>query len=111
LRIFWKLIILNSNLRMSISKVTIKKGDSKYSWLETDESIVVKMPIKGVVLKQIDVFFSDLLLKVNATSIKYLTIIDFKHKIDYLSPKNRVQLIDSKLEVYLMKATPGAKWE
>ena len=50
-------------------------------------------------------------MKINARSIKYLTIIDFKHKIDYLNPKNRVQLIDSKLEVFLMKGTPGAKWE
>lgn len=96
---------------MSISSVTIKKGDSKYQWAETDESIIVKLPIKNVALKNIDVFFSDLVLKVNATSIKYLAIVDFKYKIDYLNPKNRVQLIDNKLEVYLMKATPGAKWE
>jgi hypothetical protein len=95
---------------MSISKVTIKKGDSKYDWFETDENILIKLPIKNVLLKQIDILYTDLMLKINARSIKYLSIIDFKYKIDYLNPKNRVQLIDNKLEVFLKKATPGAKW-
>jgi hypothetical protein len=52
-----------------------------------------------------------LLLKINAQQIKYLAIIDFKHEIDYLNPKNRVQLIENRLEVFLMKLVPGRKWE
>jgi hypothetical protein len=42
---------------------------------------------------------------VNATTIKYIAIIDFPHLIDYENPKNRVQLLDEKLEVFLMKSS------
>ena len=41
---------------MSISKVTIKKGEKMYEWAETDESIIIYLPIKNVLLKQIDIF-------------------------------------------------------
>ena len=73
----------------SASKVTIKNGSSKYDWTQTDESICVYIPIKNVLLKNIDIFYSDCLLKINAVSIKYLVAIDFLHRIDYKDVKNK----------------------
>jgi dyslexia susceptibility 1 candidate gene 1 protein len=32
----------------SQSKVIIKPGQSKYQWTQTDESIIVYIPLKGV---------------------------------------------------------------
>ena len=79
---------------MSQSKTIIKKGESKFQWTQTAENVVVTLPIKGVLLKNINVFISDLCLKVTAQSIKYFTLIDFAHEVDYLNPKTRFQLID-----------------
>jgi hypothetical protein len=87
----------------SLTKVIIKRGEDKYQWSQTDESIVIYLPIKNVTLKNIDVFYSDLVLKVNCQSIKYIAILDFLHPIDYLSSKNKFQLLDGRLEVFLIK--------
>ena len=87
----------------SLSKVTIKKDEGRYEWSQTDESIVVQIPIKNVLLKQINLFFGDYLLKVSATSIKFFSAIDLLHEIDPRSSKNRSQLIDDRLTVYLTK--------
>jgi hypothetical protein len=40
----------------SLSKVTIKKGEEKYKWSQTDEAVVIYIPIKNVLLKNIDIF-------------------------------------------------------
>ena len=74
----------------SLSKITIKKGEEKYQWTQTDEAVVLYIPIKNVLLKNIDIFQSDLLLKVNAQSIKYFTAVDFLYEVDYMHQKNRV---------------------
>ena len=55
--------------------------------------------------------YTSLFLKVNASSIKYLTQIDFPHEIDSENPRNRVQLMDERLDIYLMKAEPGKHWD
>ena len=87
----------------SQSKVIIRPGQSKYQWTQTDESIIVNIPLKGVQMKNVDVFYTECMLKVNATSIKFVAIIDFAHDIDYNHPKNRTQLLDNRMEVFLMK--------
>ena len=95
----------------SQSQVIIRPGQSKYKWTQTDESIMVYIPIKNVLLKNVDIFYTEALLKVNATSIKFIAIIDFAHDIDYSHPKNRVQLLDNRLEVFLIKKQEGITWE
>lgn len=52
---------------------------------------------------------SDFLLKINASSIKYFLAIDFLNEIDHKSGKNKVQLLDERLEVLIAKKVPG-KW-
>ena len=95
----------------STSKVIIKDGLKKYEWTQTDESVCVYIPIKNVLLKNIDIFYTECMLKINATSIKFITIIDFTHQVDYEHPKNRVQLLDNRLEVFLMKKQDGVTWD
>lgn len=41
-------------------------------------------------MKNIDVFYTDILLKVNVPSIRYIAIIDFPLEVDFTSSKNRV---------------------
>lgn len=47
----------------------------------------------------------------NAQSIKYLAVIDLANEIDHRSPRNRVQLFDGRLEVFLVKKEHGVKWD
>lgn len=95
----------------SLSKVTIKNGEEKYKWTQTDEAVVIYIPIKNVLLKNIDIFQSDLLIKISAQKIKYFAAIDFLHEVDYRHQKNRIQLLDDRLEVFLIKKEFGLKWE
>ena len=62
-------------------------------------------------MKDIVVFYSDFLLKVNAPTIKYFEAIDFAHEIDWTSPQNKVQLIDGVLNAFLIKKFAGKEWE
>lgn len=96
---------------MSLKKVTIKKQEDKYEWSETTDSITLYFPLKNVLLKNIDVLYTDLFLKINASSIKYFSIIDFPLEIDYESPKNKIQLLDERLEVFLIKKDHTTLWE
>ena len=94
----------------SLSKVTVKDGQNKVQFSQTDEAISIFLPMKNVLLKQITILYTDLCLKVNVHTTKYVAIIDFLHPVDFESPKNRVQLLDGRLEVYLIKAQSNVKW-
>jgi len=94
----------------TVSKIIIKSADKKYEWSQTDETVVVYVTIRNVLLKNIDVFFSDNLLKINAATIKYFLAIDFEEFIDHKNPKNKVQLIDGRLNVLLYKKQAGIPW-
>ena len=97
----------------SLSKVTVRDGQNKVQFQQTDEAITIFMPVQNVSLKQILIVYTSLCLKVNIKSTKYIAIIDFMHEIDHRSPKNRVQLIEGaqkRLEVYLIKAKKDLKW-
>lgn len=88
---------------MTSKKVTIKRQEDKYTWSQTDDSVTIHFPIKNVSLKNIDVLYTDIFLKINAASIKYFTVIDFPCEVDYENSRNRIQLLDERLEVFLIK--------
>lgn len=44
-------------------------------------------------LKKIDIYMSDLVLKINVNEIKYVKILDLKHEIDFESTENHVNII------------------
>jgi hypothetical protein len=67
--------------------------------------------IRQVLLKNIDVLYCDKLLKVNVPSQKFICVIDFINDIDEDAPGNKVQLLDTHLEVFLIKKQRGVLWE
>lgn len=85
------------------SKVIKKEAVAKYTFSQTKESLIISFPIKNVALKNIDIMISDLVLKVNVPSIRFFAVIDFPNYIDFESQRNRSQLLDDSLEVFLMK--------
>jgi dyslexia susceptibility 1 candidate gene 1 protein len=62
----------------------------KYEWYEDMKSIRIKISIKGVSMKKIDIYMSDLVLKVNVAEIKMVKLLDLKEKIDFESTENHV---------------------
>lgn len=93
-----------------MKKVIIKRQEDKFQWSQTDESLAIYLPLKNVLLKNIDVLITRDFLKVNAPSIRYVQVIDFALAIDYEHQQNKVTLLDDKLEVILYKAV-AESWE
>ena len=42
-------------------------------------------------MKKIDIFMSDVLLKINVTELKMIKILDLKYEIDFESTENHVK--------------------
>ena len=95
---------------MATKKVIIKRQEDRFQWSQTDESLTIYLPVKNVLLKNIDVLITSDFLKVNAPSIRYVEVIDFAYPIDYEHLSNKVTLLDDKLEVVVHKAEPKS-WE
>jgi hypothetical protein len=62
-------------------------------------------------MKNIDIFQSDVLLKINSQPTKFFIAIDFLHEIEHKSQKNKVQLINDVLEVLINKKVKSKHWE
>ena len=88
-------------MKMTARKVIIKRQEDKFQWSQTEETITVYLPVRNVLLKNIDVLITRDFLKVNATSIKYIQIIDFVLPVNSEHPSTKVTLLDDKLEVNL----------
>jgi hypothetical protein len=82
----------------------------EYKWSETKESIRIELRIKNVSLKKIDILLTDVFIKINAPSIKFIQIFDLLHPIDYNNARNKIQLKDTHLELLLYKEEP-ILWE
>ncbi len=61
-------------------------------------------------MKNIDVLITSDFLKVNASTIRYICVIDFFAPIDFEHPSNKVTLLDERLEINLYKVEKSL-WE
>jgi hypothetical protein len=61
-------------------------------------------------MKNVDIVYSDVMLKVNVAKIRYVKIIDLLYEIEWEDTRNKVQLHDESLEVLLIKKEPGLSW-
>lgn len=57
-------------------------------------------------LKKVDIFVSDLILRVTSLEKKQTHFIDLVHEIDYRSPDNKFLLTNGLLHATLKKAVP-----
>lgn len=97
---------------MASTKITIKPHEQKYQWSQTEESITISFLLKNVPLKNIDVLYTPEFIKINAPSVKYITYVDFPGAgVDSDNPRNRIQLLDNSLDVFLIKAEHGNHWD
>ena len=73
--------------------------------------VKVRIPAKGIAVKKIDVFVSDLVLKINIPEKKWVRVIDLKHPVDFLSKENAVVFANEIVEVTLIKKEEKLHWE
>lgn len=91
---------------MATKKVIIKRQEDKFQWSQTEEALTIYLPMKNVLLKNIDVLITRDFLKVNAPSIRYIQIFDFAFPVDAEHLSNKVMLLDDKLELVIHKEEP-----
>ncbi|PWU98201.1 hypothetical protein C3747_234g59 [Trypanosoma cruzi] len=78
-----------------------------YEWEQTEEEVLLRVSIKGFKKEAIDVFLSDVLVKVNAAPT-YLLMLDLLRPVDaarstyYMDPEDRTSL-----RLRLRKQEPG----
>ncbi|EKF32749.1 hypothetical protein MOQ_003396 [Trypanosoma cruzi marinkellei] len=78
-----------------------------YEWEQTEEEVLLRVTIKGFKKEAIDVFLSDVLVKINAAPT-YLLLLDLLHPVDaarstyYMDPEDRTCL-----RLRLRKQEPG----
>ena len=54
------------------AKVFVKPSEGKYKWTQTLDAVTITLPVKNVLLKNIEILYTDLCLKVNVTSVNYI---------------------------------------
>ncbi len=78
------------------------KPKNTYEWHQDQKNIHIRIPIKGTSLKKIDIFLSDVILKVNCMEKNFVKILDLSEQIDYESKDNRVVYTQEILEISLI---------
>jgi len=68
--------------------------------------VSISLPVRNVLMKHVEVVYTDLVLKVNVPKINYVQVIDFPNVIEFENLQNKVTLTDEYLEVYLIKEIP-----
>ncbi|KEG08518.1 TPR Domain containing protein [Trypanosoma grayi] len=78
-----------------------------YEWEQTDDEVLLRVTIKGFKKEAIDVFLSDVWVKVNAAPT-YLLALDLLHPIDVVRSTHYVDPVDRTcLRLRLRKQQPG----
>lgn len=83
------------------------KAKKTYEWNQDKKFVYVQVPLPShTSLKKVDIFLSDLILRVTSLEKKQTHFIDLAEEIDYRSPDNKFILTDGLLHATLKKATP-----
>ena len=82
-------------------------------WEQDNEYIRMKIPIVGVnSMKNIDLYLSDLVFRINISEKKIVKVLDFQHEVDYLSKDNKFAFTsENKLECSIIKKEGKKVWD
>ncbi len=65
--------------------------------------MTIVIPMKNVAVSKVNISLADVYMKVNVPQNKLVLVFDLLHPIVYTSPKNRVQMLQDGLELFLVK--------
>ena len=95
---------------MSLKKFHVKRQTDQYYWSENEEYVTIHVGVKNMPLKYIDIFISDVYVKVNIPKIKFIMVFDLKHRIIINHLKNRTTLANNQIDIRLVKQEQGQTW-
>lgn len=78
----------------------------QYDWSQDADSLIVNIPISSVSLKKIDVYMTDLVLKINVKENNFIKIFDFESEVDYRNRENKITYNNGVLELLIKKQQP-----
>jgi hypothetical protein len=91
-----------------IIKVKAKKS---YEWNQDTKYVYVQVPLPAhSSLKKVEIYLSDLILRVTSLDKKQTHFLDLLIPVDYRSPENKFVLANGHLHATLRKASPDQEW-
>lgn len=82
------------------------KARKHYEWNQDPKYLYVQIPLPShTSLKKVDIFLSDLILRVTSTEKKQTHFLDLLKEVEYRSPDNKFVLTNGLLHATLRKAT------
>ena len=86
------------------------KAKKNYEWHQDNKYVYVKVPMTGhTSIKNVEVYLSDLVLRITSKVKKYVETLDFCQEVDYLSSDNKFTMIDGVVNAVVKKKS-GEKW-
>lgn len=87
-----------------IIKIKPKKA---YEWNQDKKYIYLQVPLPShTSLKKVEIYLSDLILRVTSIEKKQTHFLDLLHEVDYRSPENKFILTNGFLHTTLRKSEP-----
>lgn len=88
------------------------KPKKNYEWNEDQANVYMQIALPGVTtLAQVDIYLSDLILRVTNSEKKSTQFIDLCHEVDYRSSENKFVFTNGALHATLKKSEPAKMWE
>ncbi len=78
--------------------------NATYSWEDDDESVIIRVPLKGTPSSKLDIFLTSVLIKVYFPPYLLLLDIAVGKEIDLYNPNNSATIIDGVLKLVIKKA-------
>jgi hypothetical protein len=81
------------------------KAKKEYEWNQDKKYVYIQIPLPAhSSLKKVDIFLSDLILRVTSLEKKQTHSLDLLHQVDFRSPENKFVITDGLLHATLRKA-------
>lgn len=88
------------------------KPNKTHDWEQDQKSVFIKISMPGhTSIKNIEIFLSDVMLKITSKQKKTSKILDLAHEVDYLSSENKFTMIEGVINVSLKKKEANMEWE
>ena len=84
------------------------KAKKNYEWHQDNKYVYVNVPMPGLnTIKNVEIFLSDVILRLTSKVKKSVETLDFAREVDYLSSDNKFTVVDGAVNAVVKKAQPG----
>jgi HSP20 family molecular chaperone IbpA len=84
------------------------KAKKNFEWDQDNKYVFVRIPMPGhTTIKNIEIYLSDLILRITSKQKKSAETLDLLKEVEYLSPENKFVLSDGIVSATLKKKIPN----